>query len=271
MRTGSVTALALGLSVTLSAAASASARSDQDAIAPAQSLTGGPGDVIRIVTTGCERWRSLAARLGETHAGHKLRVLLASRPCAVSEERAVEAVWSWPWRFGDVPAELPPQRHGSYGAWEIRCGEAGERRRCALLLETGLAAGVDPETRPVRVVSHVVIATVAGRESILWRVHVARRVSAGAGDGGVSVELPGRKVLEAFDACGNHGCMAEAEPAVGAEVASTLWLGRPITITLGGAGDREPETGMLPAHGFRAGLKELIRLRRQEARPLAGR
>lgn len=271
MRTGSVVALASMLGMALAASASASVRPEAAALPVGQALTGGPGEAIRAGASGCARWRSLAARLGETHAGHKLRHFLASRPCGLAEDRAIDAVWSWPWRSGDMRADLPPHHHGKYGAWEIRCGDAGERRRCALLLETGVSAGIDPEARPLKVVSHMVIGSVAGRESILWRVHVARSPDLAAAGGGIAVDLPGRNLLETFDACGNLGCMAEAEPAIGAEVASALWLGQPITISLGGAGEREPETGMLLAHGFRAGLKELIRLRRQEARSLAGR
>ena len=265
-------ALAASASIAVSTTAATAAVREEPAVpAPAVSLLGKATIIGRSSVSSCERWRSLAGRLGETHAGHKLRHLLSTRLCSLTEDKSAEHVWAWPWRFNDVRADLPAQHHGRYGAWEIRCDEAGARRRCALSLETVIAAVEDPEQHAVRVVSHVVIDTVAGRESVLWRVHVAGS-SAGAKIGaGIAVDLAGRSITETFDACGPRGCMAEAEPAVGAEVASALWQGRPITIRLMGAGDREPETGMLASHGFRAGLKELIRLRRHEARALAGR
>ena len=103
-----------------------------------------------------------------------------------------------------------------------------------------------------------------GCTSLAFRVGVAA-------EAGVSVDLEGRDITESFDTCGPRGCMAEAELAVGAEVATTLWMGRPITMRLIEGSEREPMTGMLPAHGFRAGLKELIRLRRHEGRALARR
>lgn len=255
----------------ITGAATAAVRKEQVPLVPAISVLGKATSVGRSAATSCERWRSLAVRLGETHAGYKLRNLLATRLCALTEDKVIDEVWAWPWRFNDVRDDLPPHHHGKYGAWDIRCGLAGERRRCALSLETVMAAGVDPETRPLKLVSHVVIDVVAGRESVLWRMHVARNPHGIAAEAGVSVNLEGRDVTESFDACGQRGCMAEAELAVGAEVATALWMGRPITIRLIEGGEREPMTGMLPAYGFSAGLKELIRLRRQEGRALARR
>ena len=255
----------------MTGAAKASAREEQAPPVSVAPVLGKSNSVGRSAVTSCERWRVLAGRLGETHAGHKLRHLLSTRLCALTEDKSTEEVWAWPWRFSDVRADLPPQHHGKFGAWDIRCDQAGERRRCALSLETVVAAGIDPESRPIRIVSHVVIDAVAGRESVLWRVHVPRSAGGVAAEAGISVELAGRNVAESFDACGPRGCMTEAEPVVGAEVASALWQGRSITIRLVGGGEREPESGMLPAHGFRAGLKELIRLRRHEAKAMAGR
>lgn len=218
----------------------------------------------------CQRWRRLAARLGETYAGHQLRAAVAARQCAFAEDRGDEDVWGWPWRHPDVRADLPPLRHGRYGAWEIRC-EAGRRRRCALALETVMADSLDPEARSLRLVAHVVIDSVAGRESVLWRVHVTKAVAIPEAAGGVSWQMADRHASESFDACGRSGCLAEADPRQSAEVATWLWSGRPLPVALGRGADGTDMTSVLPAHGFRAGLSELIRLRRQEVRALAGR
>jgi invasion protein IalB len=157
--------------------------------------------------------------------------------------------------------------HDRFGAWEIRCGQAGARRRCALALETVMAASLDPETRPLRLLSHVVIDSVAGRESVIWRVHVIRDL--GVVEGGIGVQMAARRLVERFDVCSRRGCIAEAEPEVGAEVASALSLGRPVAISLESRDRGEPIVGMLPAYGFRQGIAELIRLRRSELKPLA--
>ena len=220
---------------------------------------------------GCRRWRTLAVRLGETYAGYRLRQVVATRLCALADDAGGQEIWGWPWRHYDMRADLPPQQLGRFGAWEIRCGEVGLRRRCALASETVMAAALDPETRPLRVVAHLVIDRVAGRESVLWRVHVSRDVGSLDTQGGILVEMAGRQSAEPFDACGRRGCMAEAAPRLSGEVASWLWMGRPMSISLGQSAAGAALGGVLPAHGFRRGLAELMRLRRQEARAVAGR
>lgn len=273
MRRGISTGLTSLLSAALLAtAASAAVRAPSGAPPTSTDLeTTRPSDTARRSGSVCQRWRALAKRLGETYAGHRLRHTVANRLCALSDDRADEEVWGWPWRHHDVRADLPPQRHGQFGAWEIRCGEVGPRRRCALALETVMAAGLDPESRPFRIVSHVVIDSVAGRESVLWRVHIARDAGTVEAEGGIAVQLSGREVAEPFDACGRRGCMTEAGPGVSAEVASSLWTGRTVSISLGRAGPAAQLIGILPAHGFRLGMNELIRLRRIEGRAIAGR
>jgi invasion protein IalB len=232
--------------------------------------TASPHTVNRSGAT-CERWRRMAARLGETYAGHQLRAAVSARLCAFADDKPDEDIWGWPWRHRDVRADLPPLRHGQYGAWEIRCAEAGPRRRCALALETTIAASLEPESPLARVVAHVVIDTIAGRESVLWRVHVAREVVPAEKEAGVSWQVAGLEASVPFDACGRRGCLAEADPRRSAEVASWLWGGRPLPIALGRRSDGSDLVGLLPAHGFRVGLTELIRLRRQEGRSQGGR
>lgn len=230
-----------------------------------------PVEPVRRSGANCRRWRSLAARLGETYAGHQLRHVVATKLCAFSDDVTEDDVWGWPWRHHDVRADLPPQRHGQFGSWEIRCGQLGPRRRCALSLETTMAAGLDPEARPIHVVSHIVIDKVAGRESVLWRVHLAPDSGSVEAAGGIAVQYGDRETTERFDACGRRGCMAEAEPKLSAEVASWLWAGRSMTISLGRTETGTPQMGVLPAYGFQHGLTELIRLRRHETRAVAGR
>jgi invasion protein IalB len=220
----------------------------------------------------CQRWRSALSRLGETYAGYKLRHTLVTRTCALGAGDADEQVWGWPWRQLDSRADLPPKGHGRFGAWEIRCGETGGRQRCALAMETAMAARLDPEALPIRIVAHLVIDNVAGRESVLWRVHVAPGGTDSPEEpASIGIGLPDRSAIEPFDACGRRGCMAEAEPRISAEVASTLWAGRTITISMAGAGTGRDLAAMLPSHGFRDGLTELIRLRRNETKAVAGR
>ena len=243
------------------------------ASATAKSASGPPASIneSRLVAShhrasySCQRWRSIAARLGETYAGHKLRHLVSStKSCTMLPDNAEEAVWSWPWRSPELQSDLPPELHGRFGAWEIRCGQAGLRRRCTLALQTAMAASLDAETLPLRVVTHLVIDSVAGRESLLWRVHVARDLGSVEKDSGVVVRWSARELSKTFDACGAYGCLAEAEPVASAEVAAALWSGRAVSISLASGDQQDRIVGLLPTHGFKQGLAELIRLRRSE-------
>jgi len=217
----------------------------------------------------CQRWRSLAAKLGETYAGFRLRHSIVQRACAFSGEDVEDQIWSWPWRHNDVRADLPPQRHARFGPWEMRCGQVGSRCRCALAVETVLVADDVSEGPELPVVSHFVIDAVGGRESVLWRVHVGRTDPAAERALRIGIQLPGRATSEAFNTCGRRGCMTEASVTLSAEVVNSLTSGRPIELSLTAPGSDEPLTGALPVQQFRAGLVELIKLRREEARAMA--
>ncbi len=143
-----VWASAVGVAM-IHGAAFASVREERVAPLPTAPVHGQSTSIGRSGVSSCDRWRALAARLGETHAGHKLRHLLTTRLCVLTEDTSDE-VWAWPWRFSDVRADLPPQHHGKFGAWDIRCDQAGQRRRCALSLETSMVLGGDP-SRPIRI------------------------------------------------------------------------------------------------------------------------
>lgn len=228
----------------------------------------------------CQRWKALAARLGETYAGHRLRETVLQRICGLSEEQASEAAWSWPWASLDRGDIEPPRSHRTFGAWEIKCGPLDERRRCAVLARLRPAAGED-DAKVILV--HFVIDMVAGRESVLWRIFVPHeggdlgparsdRVSLDTAPaqerearGAVSYRLISTVHSEGFPACGAKGCLMEGHIRRASDVVSRLWEGRPLDLDVR-VGSSTPFAVTLPAGGFRAAFKELVRLRREEVR-----
>jgi hypothetical protein len=124
------------------------------------------------------------------------------------------------------------------------------------------------------VVTHFVIDTVAGRESLLWRVFVpgaGARVSDRRREGASTVahgrrvryRLEGRQLGASFTTCVEMGCVLETGPLRAGDVASVLWDGRAIPLEVEMAGGRVA-TVHISAEGFRAALRELMRLRRIE-------
>lgn len=239
-------------------------------------------NAVRTPIDKCRKWRHIASRLGETYAGVRLRQSVVERVCAFADQATdpLGAIWAWPWSTGGLAGELPPRLRGSFGRWTINCGAQGRRERCALLHEgfanAGLAAA---DSERIRVITHFVIDDVGGQERILWRVFVERPdnrwYASGTGAEGVPTNViryrMGSDMLsKRFDGCSVSGCLMEAEIGMASKVATGLWDGRPLDL------DVRPTPGVLmvwqvPANGFKAGLRELNRLRQSEARLVAGR
>ena len=211
--------------------------------------------------------QTLVGKLGETFAGYRLRQTWTARICAMTNHAFDDGIWSWPWAIGaaaptvanteSLNRDLPPRLLRTFGAWDIRCGRVGTRQRCALIRSDVLHR--DGGTTGVRVVSHFVIDTVAGREIVLWRVFVAQPM---ADDDAISIVLPGRIVRKPFDQCMPGGCLMEAELAVSAAVATELWQGQSMEFRL--SLPPVDATIVLPSLGFREGLGELTRMRRED-------
>jgi invasion protein IalB len=236
--------------------------------------------------TRCLRWRAVARRLGETYAGHLLRRTVVRRECGPLEIERVEDIWDWPWVSLTGGQLLPPRRHAAMGDWEVYCARVGSRRRCALINRSSALSHDDLDQSETSIVTHFVIDTIAGRESMLWRVFVplapaavaiaSSRDHADPGDHAAGVRLRARTARlvyrpdgversERFTVCSASGCLMEANVRHSGQVATRLSDGRPLEahIVLG-PGHVLDVT--LPARGFHAGLSELVRLRREERR-----
>lgn len=229
----------------------------------------------------CGKWRRIADRLGETFAGLRLRQSVVARTCAFAEQAPPEeTVWSWPWARGEIDGELPPRLHGHFGAWTIRCGASGRRERCALVHET--EANIQPGNGAaghVRMLTHFVIDEIGGHERVLWRLYVDRAEPHWFADASsspqpsvssdmVRAHSGAVMVRKTFDDCGRLGCLMEAEVGAAARVATRLSDGGNLQL------DVRPAPGLVltqtvPAAGFRPGLSELQRLKRQEQRAIA--
>lgn len=214
----------------------------------------------------CRNLHSVAARFGESWAGHRVRQMLSSRACVSWHHDALqdgqladgfEPVWSWPWRPTTYDMDVPPHLIGTMSTWEVRCGDVGQRQRCALLHRADLPH------RAGKIITHFVITTISGRESVLWRIVVPR----GIADSGSQIEIvAGTHAAQArFDICLAHSCVLEADVRDATAALNSLWSGNGVNVQIGGASAIEI---MIPGMGFRAGLKELTRLRREE-RPIA--
>lgn len=249
---------------------------------PFGSAAGGAAGVASSFSGNCDRWRRVAARLGETFAGLRLRRTIVARSCAFSDLMpAEESVWSWPWGAGELRMELPPRLHGSYGAWTIRCGQSGRRERCALIHET--TASISPgdgAADQVGVVTHFVIDEVGGEERLLWRVFVERAEPswflgkasshpAATGTDFVRARAGAVMMHKSFDDCSRAGCLMEARIGVGPRIAARLSAGGNLRL------DVRPRAGLLLSRsvspsGFREGMAELLRLKRHERSTVAG-
>lgn len=228
---------------------------------------------LKIALRDCRRWQAAAASLGETYAGHRLRQTLRTRQCLSLETERGEAAWEWPWSALHGGRVLPATVHAAQGEWEIRCSHVAGRRRCALL-NVSPTPGANLVGHVV--VTHFVIDRVAGREALLWRLFAPSEIqvtvgrspeSAGRSHGEVRYRLEDVERAEVFPACSPAGCLMEATSRHAGDVATRLWEGRSIDVSI----SMMPGGGIsltLPATGFRAGLKELVRLRRDE---IAGR
>lgn len=228
------------------------------------------GRIGRSVPGDCRRWREIANGLGETYAGWRFRKTILPRACGKEiESRPDAVVWRWPWREEEPGADLPPQLHARFGAWEIRCERAGRRQRCALATRArliGRSSGLDGSELHERLTVHFVIDRIGGRELMLLRVHATGTTWTTRK---VRLRLGERLFSEAFDQCGKLGCVAESSTQRSTRAANWLWDGEAIRLRLIGADGRRQGV-RLSAAGFRAGFVELVRLRREESRSFAG-
>jgi invasion protein IalB len=234
----------------------------------------------KLARNECRRWRAAASHLGETYAGHRLRRTAVSRHCPFLESARADETWDWPWSSLGDGRTLPPRLHMAVGDWEIRCGTARARRRCALLHRGPSLPQAAGDQQPL-IVTHFVIDMVGRREIVLWRVHVpviARAASAlqdhtdltagiagRHGSGRILYNMDGAEQTEVFPACAPTGCLMEANVRRAGSVVTHLWDGQALDLRVD-LGTQPPIQMTLPAAGFRAGLKELIRLRREELR-----
>lgn len=234
-------------------------------------------------STSCSRSRRLAARLGETYAGARFRQAIVERACAFADLAPLEeSAWSWPWAQAEIDIELPPRLHSTHAAWNIRCGSAGNRERCALIHDASAnVAPVNGASESVRIITHFVIDQIGGQEHVLWRVFVEkseptwfhagpRAAKSLSGAEVVAVSIGALAFDKQFDDCGRLGCLMEADVARSARVATTLLEGGVVQIEV------RPMPGIIlkhsiPTHQFRHGLRELSRLKHAEERRLAGR
>ncbi len=255
---------------------------------PPAGLGIGDGSIsgLHVARSDCRRWRAAAATLGESYAGHLLRETVVQRQCRSLDADRGDEAWEWPWASLQEGRVLPPRLHTAQGEWEIRCGSAGGRRRCALLNRSPVPPADTLEPGQDAIITHFVIDMIAGRETVLWRLFVPAAPfvttaaaapidvgttfgGVGQGKGEVRYRLEDAERAEFFPACTPAGCLMEAGPRHAGDVATRLWEGRSIDVRI------SLTTGLavaltLPAVGFRAGLKELVRLRRDETRSAGG-
>jgi hypothetical protein len=242
----------------------------------------GSASGLHVARSDCHRWRAAAATLGETYAGHLLRETVVQRQCRSLEADRGDEAWDWPWASLQEGRTLPPRLHAAQGEWEIRCGNAGGRRRCALLNRSPVPPDETLEPGDDAIITHFVIDMIAGRETLLWRLFVptapfitaaaAGLIDAGATHKGIGqrkgevrYRLEDAERTELFPACTAAGCLMESGPRTAGDVATRLWEGRSIDVRI--SLTTAPAVALtLPSAGFRAGLKELVRLRREEMR-----
>ncbi len=233
----------------------------------------------------CQKWRAMSYQLGETFAGHALRESVLKRICLGIGNEHHDDIWDWPWSGVASGRLLPPRAHRSIGAWQIRCGLGSNRHRCALLHRTSMP-GAEPGAAAQIIVAHFVIDMVAGRESVLWRVFVPQMqnnerdtrdarietradapatVMSARERPSLAYQIGEQELADKFSTCAAGGCMMEANLRHAGVVMSGLWDGLAVRLRLPDQAGGEYVV-RVPARGFRAGLAELIRLRREELR-----
>lgn len=237
----------------------------------------------------CAKWRSMARQLGETFAGHTLRRTVVENVCGLHEAERPDESWEWPWSGLAQGGLLPPRAHRAIGAWEIRCGTVGVRRRCALIHQAPVPPDAILDPGDPALVTHFVIDMVGGREVLLWRLFVPTVVQKSAevargSDIWVDETLVVKPVatpdhrqaevryaldrtvhIEKFPTCGPRGCLMEANAMRAGSVATRLASDRPVDLSIR-IGNGDSHSIQLPTNGFRAALSELVRLRQEEQR-----
>jgi invasion protein IalB len=234
----------------------------------------------------CNRWRAMARQLGESYAGHALRTSVIRRNCeSLLGLRNEDAVWDWPW-VGLTQGRLtPPRLHRTFATWQIRCGAAAFRHRCAATAVVPVSRQVEGEpSAGASLLVHFVIDMIAGRESVLWRVFSPSdgEVSTDSAEPGVGTRyaarsvardgthvlryrLSGREESVRFVTCAGPGCIMEADLVRSSETATRLWDGTSIDIEVA-MGQSSVGQATIPGAGFREALRELVRLRREETK-----
>lgn len=220
----------------------------------------------------CERLVALSARLGETYAGYRLRTSLLAQNCPLTSGRRIGQFWSWPWQallatpvvtaaIAPAPASetddfLPPRVRFESGAWQIRCGRAGPRERCALT--RGAATGTSLH-------AHFVIDHIAGKSAVVFRLLAP---AAPEKTTAVRIDLARQhSVRVAVAACSPRGCLAEASPAISARLLDALWDGTPLSLWLEGGPETASTTARartIAADGFRDAFRHLQQLERDD-------
>lgn len=223
-----------------------------------------------MASTVCERIGALADRLGETYAGHRMRAALVEQKCPLTHAASAGKVWDWPWRAFDSTAVasatedivvgndelLPPELRRETGAWQIRCGQAATRERCALTRREG--------DQTTRMVAHFIVDRVAGKSAVLFRLFTPRPFGTPSA---AVIELPEGPVRIPFATCSLRGCILEASPAQSSIILGRLWDNRRLEVRFDAASKAEASSaGELVAIGFRDGFKELLRLDREDRR-----
>lgn len=220
----------------------------------------------------CERLVALSDRLGETYAGYRLRTSLLAQNCPLTSGRRIGHVWSWPWQallatpvvtaaIATAPASetddfLPPRVRHESGAWQIRCGRAGPRERCALTRGGATGAALH---------AHFIIDRIAGKSSVVFRLLAPPMPEKTAA---ARIDLARQQPLRvAVAACSPRGCLAEASPAVSARLLDALWDGTPLSVWFEGGTEPPPTTArarIIAADGFRDAFRHLLQLDRDD-------
>jgi hypothetical protein len=247
---------------------------------------------VRAMRT-CRSWRAMTDRLGETFIAARLRHTVLPNACAHDAVDAHEDRWAWPWgpasRDGHsgLDGDLPPRIAAAHGAWQVRCGRAGRRERCALVQSGSLEATAAGTSAPVPFTTHFVIDAVGGEERLIWRLHVrqadptrTRDIDWNAPAGSVDLRVGDYMTTAPFSVCSAAGCMLELDLKAGAEIASRMWDGETLQLRvrmpqrIGQPASSPPMpqlSGTISPLGVRRGLPDLSLRRQHELQPAAGR
>lgn len=227
------------------AAASSPPPATSAARAGALALPHVPRRPARIAERPCAQWHRLVSRLGETFAGYRLRQSITAGVCEMASRGPRH--WSWPWSVDDPAAELPPRIAARHADWEIRCSDGPGPGRCAAVLDPG--AGRD------RWHTHFVVDTVAGRDTVLWRLFIHNRGSPSQPMASGQRLRFGHRVMAAT-ACTPAGCFIEMPVTHSEAAALRLAAGEALQVSVQTAGGEQSFT--LSAPGFRLALDRLL-------------